>query len=94
MTAPRSVHILIHGRVQGVGFRYWAQGQAFRLGLKGWVRNRGRDKVELVVYGSEDRVKEMLASCTLGPPGARVDQVEVVGEGVEAHQSFEILPSV
>jgi acylphosphatase len=44
-------HVMILGRVQGVGYRYWAGQQASLLGLEGWVRNRRDGSVEAVFAG-------------------------------------------
>ena len=49
MTANRTVHVLVHGRVQGVGFRAWIHHHAELHGLKGWVRNRRDGAVEAVM---------------------------------------------
>lgn len=78
MTAAsdRTVHILISGRVQGVGFRAWMRGEAQRLGLAGWVRNTQDGHVEAVLCGLSGDVKTMLESCQDGPRWARVDNVE------------------
>jgi acylphosphatase len=75
--------VVIRGRVQGVGFRAWAEITALELGIEGWVRNRRDGSVEAVLAGSEEAVLTMVESCHDGPPGANVsavDQTEA-GEG-------------
>jgi len=69
-------HLLVHGRVQGVGFRAWAQDTADRLGVEGWVRNRRGGEVEMVVAGSVQAVAAMAEACRQGPSFARVARVE------------------
>ena len=66
------------GRVQGVGFRYWTLRHANRLGLTGWVRN-GDDEgsVEVVAEGDRVAVDELEALLRRGPPGARVERLNV-----------------
>ena len=68
--------VVIRGRVQGVGFRYWTTRQAIRLGLAGWVRNRHDGSVEAMFAGPGDVVADMIARCRQGPEAARVDAVE------------------
>jgi acylphosphatase len=68
--------IVIRGRVQGVGFRYWTMGEAIRLGVAGWVRNRRDGGVEALFAGPADAVADMVARCRKGPEFARVDAVE------------------
>jgi acylphosphatase len=68
-------HLLIHGRVQGVGFRAWAQDTAEGLGVEGWVRNRRGGEVEMVVAGSLQAVDAMAEACREGSSFARVDRV-------------------
>lgn len=70
-------HLRIMGRVQGVGFRAAMYREAVRLNVTGWVRNRNDGTVEAVIQGAEKSVATMLAWVHRGPPGARVDQVEV-----------------
>jgi acylphosphatase len=69
-------HVVVHGRVQGVGFRAWTETTALRLGLEGWVRNRRDGTVEALLVGTPDSVAGMLALCRRGPPGARVERIE------------------
>jgi acylphosphatase len=66
----KSSHVVISGRVQGVGFRDWLVGEARRLGLDGWVRNVGHDKVEALLAGDSAAVEECLRACRRGPPAA------------------------
>ena len=69
-------HVMIRGRVQGVGFRYWTTREALRLGLAGWVRNRRDGSVEALFVGPTDVVTEMMARCRKGPESARVEAIE------------------
>lgn len=78
--AVRTVHILIEGRVQGVGFRYWVQQQAAEIGLRGWVRNRRTGAVEAMLAGGAAEVERMLAACRSGPTGARVDALFTIAD--------------
>jgi acylphosphatase len=69
------VHLRIEGRVQGVGFRYATRDQALRLGLGGWVRNRGAREVEVAAEGEQSAIEALVAWCRRGPPGAYVRDV-------------------
>lgn len=89
----RTVHIRVEGRVQGVGYRAFVEMNAVDLGLVGWVRNRRDGSVEAVLQGTAEAVDEMLALCRRGPPAARVDAVEIIGEGVGAFTLFEVRPT-
>lgn len=68
--------IVIHGRVQGVGFRAWTELAAVERGIQGWVRNRREGSVEALLIGSPDVVAAMIAVCEMGPPGSRVDRID------------------
>ena len=81
MSENRTVHVLIHGRVQGVSYRAWTQHLAELHGLKGWVRNRQDGSVEAVFSGSADLVEVMLKACHQGPAGALVENVEILQSG-------------
>ena len=87
----RAVRIFVSGRVQGVGFRYFVAGEARALGLAGFVRNLRDGRVEAEVSGSADRIEALIAACRRGPPGSRVDRVEIVeSEAATLPDPFEI----
>ena len=71
------VRVVIEGRVHGVFFRYHTQEMAYRLGIKGWVKNRRDGRVEAVFEGEKDRVNQMIQWCHHGPPEASVSGVRV-----------------
>jgi acylphosphatase len=70
-------HVVVRGRVQGVGYRMWTEDLAERLGLEGWVRNRRNGNVEAVFAGPEQAVAAAIEACRTGPRGARVEAVDV-----------------
>jgi acylphosphatase len=97
MTASKIVHVLIQGRVQGVGYRAWTHHQAELHGLKGWVRNRRGGAVEAVFSGPEDLVEVVLKACRQGPRGAvveRVEQVDSDESSVNPSGRFEVRETV
>jgi len=69
-------HVLIHGRVQGVGYRAWVEDTARELGLQGWVRNLRDGAVEAVFAGPGDAVAKMIEACRQGPYGAHVTGID------------------
>ncbi len=75
----KKVKILISGRVQRVGFRYWVKGKLNKLGIRGEVKNLDDGRVAVELEGEDSLVKEMIEKCKEGPPLARVDRVEEVG---------------
>ncbi len=70
------VHVIIRGRVQGVGFRAWTEVTALEHGLGGWVRNRRDGSVEALFAGPEEIALIMVEACRLGPPGSRVETID------------------
>jgi len=70
------VRVAIRGRVQGVGFRVWAEMTALEYGLEGWVRNRRDGSVEVLLAGPEETVLTMVEACRQGPPGSRVEVLD------------------
>ena len=77
MTSHARVHLIIKGRVQGVYFRASTVQQARQLGLTGWVMNRHDGSVEVLAEGPSDTVEELVTWCGQGPPGARVEGIEL-----------------
>ncbi len=66
----------ITGRVQGVGFRRWAEKTARRFEtISGWVRNCDDGSVEILMQGDEQQIEKMIEICYQGPLFARVDQI-------------------
>jgi len=70
-------HVMIEGRVQGVGYRAWTANNAAKRGLTGWVRNRADGQVEAVFQGDDATVAAMIESCWQGPLVAKVTAVIV-----------------
>lgn len=69
-------HLIIRGRVQGVGYRAFLEDAALDYGLAGWVRNRRNGEVEAVFAGPAAAVAQVAEACRRGPRGARVDSVQ------------------
>jgi acylphosphatase len=92
-------HAIIRGRVQGVGYRAWAEVAALERGLQGWVRNRRDGSVEALFAGPQAAVTRMIEACKQGPPGSRVDSVDqrdgTADEALLRRRSelFSVLPS-
>jgi acylphosphatase len=81
MSASVVRHVVVRGFVQGVGFRAFVEDEAAQRRLAGWVRNRRDGSVEAVFSGPAAQVDAMIAAVRQGPPGARVDAVEVSEAG-------------
>ena len=93
------VHIIVFGRVQGVGYRAFVEREAVRRNLTGWVRNRRDGTVEAVFKGEAGAIDDMIAACRRGPFAARVDAIdrrEAVAEELELREGgrFAVLPTI
>jgi acylphosphatase len=92
---PRTAQrLIIHGYVQGVGYRYWAESEAMRLGLDGWVRNRMDGTVELLAAGPSAAVAEFVEACRTGPRAAHVTSVERTDADDEGIVGFRARPTI
>jgi acylphosphatase len=84
--------LLITGRVQGVGFRFYMQRKARELGLTGWVRNCRDGSVEADIHGAPGEVETMIAWARRGPPSAVVAEVRVTDADGD-YTGFETRPT-
>jgi acylphosphatase len=86
--------VRITGRVQGVGFRWWARSRAQALGLTGWVTNDPDERsVTLLAEGPTERLDELERLLRIGPSSARVEEVEARREAAAgSFERFEISP--
>jgi acylphosphatase len=69
------VHLIVDGRVQGVGFRFSAYDKAKEFALAGWVRNLSSGEVEIVAEGKQENLQMLAVWAHQGPPSAHVTQV-------------------
>jgi acylphosphatase len=83
--------LLVSGRVQGVGFRWFTEREALKRGVEGYVRNLPDGRVEVWAQSSETVVAEFCERLRVGPAAARVDDVEVRPVSVDSSLSaFEV----
>ncbi|HEV3048670.1 MAG TPA: acylphosphatase [Longimicrobium sp.] len=66
----------VTGRVQGVGYRWWARSLAARLGVSGTVRNLPDGAVAVHARGTDDQLRQLATGLAEGPPGARVSSID------------------
>ena len=76
MTERGRLDATVHGRVQGVGFRWFVRRVAAQLGLTGWVANEPSGGVRVVAEGETVRIDDLLRALRDGPPGAVVDRID------------------
>ncbi len=77
------LHVVVRGRVQGVGFRWHVRERARSLGLSGRVRNRPDGSVEVEAEGSVEALESLREVLRDGPPGAQVRDLEEIGGDTE-----------
>jgi acylphosphatase len=88
--AELAKHVRVTGRVQGVFYRAWAQGQARELGVSGWIRNCPDGSVEAHLGGDEDCVARMIERMGHGPSNAVVEEISVEDAAAENLGRFEL----
>jgi acylphosphatase len=94
MTPARTaVHVIIEGRVQGVGFRAFVEREAKTRNLGGWVRNRADGSVEAVFAGEPTLVRSMVEACHRGPRLASVRAVKTSIHPEQDWTGFAIWPT-
>ncbi len=89
-----AVTIMIHGKVQGVNFRYHIKELAYSLGVDGWVRNRIDGSVEALIQGENTLVLKLIDWCQKGPSEAVVDSIDYSYSTVDPDLSgFKVRPT-
>jgi acylphosphatase len=73
-------YLFIEGRVQGVFYRAFIRELAYNLGLNGWVKNLRDGRVETVFEGEKELIDKAIKECYVGPPSARVTDIDVKWE--------------
>ena len=81
-------HILVSGQVQGVFFRDHTQRWASSLELTGWVRNLRDGRVEALVEGDKESIRDLINKLNQGPPLARVEKIDVNWEDYEGEFKY------
>lgn len=84
-------HVLVTGRVQGVGYRAWTRQAALQRDLVGWVRNLTDGRVEAVLQGKDDAVLDMLDAMRQGPAMALVNEITSRAEETLVTNHFEVM---
>jgi acylphosphatase len=82
--------IVVHGFVQGVGFRFAVERAALSRGVAGWIRNNADGTVEAVFEGRREDVETLIDFCRRGPRGAEVERVDVAAESPEIVSGFRV----
>ena len=87
-------YLLIFGKVQGIGFRYWLYKKAIKKNIRGWVKNKITGEVEALLVGNNVDVNEIIKQCEKGPHSSNVTQVKIQDYKREYFKkSFDILSS-
>ncbi len=90
---PAALKAIVSGRVQGVYYRVFVERHAKKLQLCGYVQNRRDLTVEVYAEGTKEHLEELLGYLKAGPPGARVDNIDVVWlENPDKFKAFSIVP--
>lgn len=86
----KQYEILVHGRVQGVGFRYAARNQARFFALKGWVENLPDGSVRIQIRGKQDACLNFLQWCRKGPAYGWVERATIIEKNLSPLPAFKI----
>ena len=70
-------HLVVSGKVQGVGFRYWIQNLAINNNIVGWVKNKLSGDVEALIIGQEKEVQKLIKQCKIGPNSATIQNIQI-----------------
>ena len=70
-------NLVISGKVQGVGFRYWMQNLTINNNISGWVKNKLSGNVEALIIGQEKEVQKLIKQCKIGPSSATIQNIQI-----------------
>ena len=85
-------HLIIFGKVQGVGFRHWLYMKATKKNIRGWVKNKITGEVETLLIGNDENVNDIIKQCKIGPFSSNVTQIRIKNYQQEySKKSFDIL---
>ena len=70
-------HLIISGRVQRVGYRYWMKNLAIKNNICGWVKNKISGDVEALIVGQKNEILELIKQCKIGPSSSIVNYIEI-----------------
>jgi acylphosphatase len=91
-TAPPVRRLVVQGKVQGVGFRWFVRERARRLGVAGWVRNESDGTVQIVVGGPGSLVTRFIGEVKIGPPNAVIEEIRDVGLEDDVTDNSSVTP--
>jgi acylphosphatase len=86
----KSVRIILHGKVQGVGFRYYAYRKAMEHQIRGFARNSYDGSVLIEATGTEESLEEFIDWCSEGPPRAQVEKISINSIPFEDFKEFTV----
>ena len=98
-STPPVRRLVVQGKVQGVGFRWFVRERARRLGVAGWVRNETDGTVQIMVGGPGSLVSRFIGEVKVGPPNAVIESIQDVGFGADdpggsSDQSQRTIPTL
>ena len=86
----KSVTINLRGKVQNVGYRYFALNKAIELDINGFVVNLPDGSIKIEAEGLDDKIDQFVDGCRIGPPRAIIDDIEIIYSEVKNYDSFAI----
>jgi len=85
------LHIIVSGKVQGVGYRYFSQMKAVQYGVTGWAKNLADGSVEIAAVGSKDQLDSFIEELRIGNPFSKISDMKITeSEVIENFHSFTI----
>ena len=91
MSTEKRFDLVISGKVQGVGYRYFVKHKADSLGISGFVRNQNDGSVFVAAQGTKPEMEHFVRWCYQGPPTALIKTIENIPGTIEDFRNFSIL---